>query len=64
MPRVVPQGKEIVDLSVWNKSKSKCDPLIIASFCDLTLAMLADPQDVYKSTTEMKHLETTKMKDI
>jgi len=26
--------------------------------------MFADPQDVCKSTTEMKHLETTKMKDI
>ncbi|WJX69774.1 Glyoxylate/succinic semialdehyde reductase 2, chloroplastic, variant 2 [Trifolium repens] len=45
-----------VDLTVWNRTKSKCDPLIslgakykpspeeVAASCDLTFAMLADPQ--------------------
>ncbi|XP_045799982.1 glyoxylate/succinic semialdehyde reductase 2, chloroplastic [Trifolium pratense] len=45
-----------VDLTVWNRTKSKCDPLInlgakykpspeeVATSCDLTFAMLADPQ--------------------
>ncbi|MCH82560.1 glyoxylate/succinic semialdehyde reductase, partial [Trifolium medium] len=45
-----------VDLTVWNRTKSKCDSLInlgakykpspeeVAASCDLTFAMLADPQ--------------------
>ncbi|CAL5200016.1 unnamed protein product [Lathyrus oleraceus] len=45
-----------VDLTVWNRTKSKCDALItlgakyksspeeVAASCDLTFAMLADPQ--------------------
>ncbi|TKY48272.1 Glyoxylate/succinic semialdehyde reductase 2 [Spatholobus suberectus] len=45
-----------IDLSVWNRTKSKCDPLItlgakykpspeeVAASCDVTFAMLADPQ--------------------
>ncbi|CAI8611763.1 unnamed protein product [Vicia faba] len=45
-----------VDRTVWNRTKSKCDPLIslgakyksspeqVATSCDLTFAMLADPQ--------------------
>lgn len=45
-----------VDLTVWNRTKSKCDPLIslgakykpspeeVAASCDVTFAMLADPQ--------------------
>ncbi|KAL1345110.1 glyoxylate/succinic semialdehyde reductase 2, chloroplastic [Arachis duranensis] len=44
-----------VDLTLWNRTKSKCDPLIslgakylsspeeVAASCDLTFAMLADP---------------------
>ncbi|XP_028778760.1 glyoxylate/succinic semialdehyde reductase 2, chloroplastic isoform X2 [Neltuma alba] len=44
------------DLTVWNRTKSKCDPLIslgakyksspeeVAASCDVTFAMLADPQ--------------------
>ncbi|KAI9072660.1 hypothetical protein K1719_045380 [Acacia pycnantha] len=44
------------DLAVWNRTKSKCDPLIslgakyksspeeVAASCDVTFAMLADPQ--------------------
>ncbi|KAK4269214.1 hypothetical protein QN277_022402 [Acacia crassicarpa] len=44
------------DLTVWNRTKSKCDPLIslgakyksspeeVAASCDITFAMLADPQ--------------------
>ncbi|MED6125469.1 Glyoxylate/succinic semialdehyde reductase 2, chloroplastic [Stylosanthes scabra] len=44
-----------VDLTVWNRTKSKCEPLIslgakymsspeeVAASCDLTFAMLADP---------------------
>lgn len=44
------------DLTVWNRTKSKCDPLIslgakynsspeeVAASCDFTFAMLADPQ--------------------
>lgn len=45
-----------IDLTVWNRTKSKCDPLIslgakykptpeeVAASCDVTFAMLADPQ--------------------
>nr|KYP58389.1 Putative oxidoreductase GLYR1 [Cajanus cajan] len=45
-----------VDLTVWNRTKTKCDPLIslgakykpspeeVAASCDVTFAMLADPQ--------------------
>ncbi|KAK2402785.1 glyoxylate reductase [Trifolium repens] len=45
-----------VDLTVWNRTKSKCEPLIslgakyqpspeeVAASCDLTFTMLADPQ--------------------
>ncbi|CAJ1955441.1 unnamed protein product [Sphenostylis stenocarpa] len=45
-----------VDLTVWNRTKSKCDPLInlgakykpspeeVTASCDVTFAMLADPQ--------------------
>ncbi|RDX76678.1 Glyoxylate/succinic semialdehyde reductase 2, chloroplastic [Mucuna pruriens] len=48
--------KSGVDLTVWNRTKSKCDPLItlgakykpspeeVAASCDVTFAMLADPQ--------------------
>ncbi|CAO2203795.1 unnamed protein product [Urochloa humidicola] len=44
------------DVTVWNRTKSKCDPLLslgakyehssaeVASSCDVTFAMLADPQ--------------------
>ncbi|KAK2653694.1 hypothetical protein Ddye_013550 [Dipteronia dyeriana] len=44
------------DVTVWNRTKSKCDPLIslgakykpsaeeVAAYCDLTFAMLADPE--------------------
>ncbi|OVA08425.1 6-phosphogluconate dehydrogenase [Macleaya cordata] len=44
------------DVTVWNRTKSKCDPLIslgakyktspeeVASSCDVTFAMLADPE--------------------
>ncbi|KAK3013460.1 hypothetical protein RJ639_009768, partial [Escallonia herrerae] len=44
------------DVTVWNRTKSKCDPLIslgakyksspeeVAASCDVTFAMLADPQ--------------------
>ncbi|KAL2899600.1 Glyoxylate/succinic semialdehyde reductase 2 chloroplastic [Bienertia sinuspersici] len=43
------------DVTVWNRTKSKCDPLIslgatykaspeeVAAYCDVTIAMLADP---------------------
>ncbi|KAK7402259.1 hypothetical protein VNO78_14381 [Psophocarpus tetragonolobus] len=45
-----------IDLTVWNRTKSKCDPLIslgakykpspeeVTASCDVTFAMLADPQ--------------------
>ncbi|KAK2353214.1 putative 3-hydroxyisobutyrate dehydrogenase 1, mitochondrial [Trifolium repens] len=45
-----------VDLTVWNRTKSKCEPLIslgakyqpspeeVAASCDLTFTMLVDPQ--------------------
>ncbi|KAK7271977.1 hypothetical protein RJT34_28289 [Clitoria ternatea] len=45
-----------IDLTVWNRTKTKCDPLItlgakykaspeeVAASCDITFAMLADPQ--------------------
>ncbi|WVY99906.1 hypothetical protein V8G54_025976 [Vigna mungo] len=45
-----------VDVTIWNRTKSKCDPLIslgakykpspeeVAASCDVTFAMLADPQ--------------------
>ncbi|KAK7261698.1 hypothetical protein RIF29_28015 [Crotalaria pallida] len=45
-----------VDVTVWNRTKSKCEPLInlgakyksspeeVAASCDVTFAMLADPQ--------------------
>ncbi|KAF6152249.1 hypothetical protein GIB67_005903 [Kingdonia uniflora] len=44
------------DVTIWNRTKSKCDPLIslgakykpspeeVASYCDVTFAMLADPE--------------------
>ncbi|KAK3018694.1 hypothetical protein RJ639_003125 [Escallonia herrerae] len=44
------------DVTIWNRTKSKCDPLIslgakyksspeeVAASCDITFAMLADPQ--------------------
>ncbi|KAM0017515.1 putative 6-phosphogluconate dehydrogenase, NADP-binding, NAD(P)-binding domain superfamily [Helianthus debilis subsp. tardiflorus] len=44
------------DVTVWNRTKSKCDPLIdlgakykpspaeVAASCDVTFAMLADPE--------------------
>ncbi|KAL3735982.1 hypothetical protein ACJRO7_025006 [Eucalyptus globulus] len=44
------------DLTVWNRTKSKCDPLVslgaqyksspeeVAAACDVTIAMLADPE--------------------
>ncbi|KAI3951328.1 hypothetical protein MKW92_031026 [Papaver armeniacum] len=47
------------DVTVWNRTKSKCDPLInlgakyqttpeeVASTCDVTFAMLADPESAY-----------------
>ncbi|RZC68374.1 hypothetical protein C5167_031630 [Papaver somniferum] len=47
------------DVTVWNRTKSKCDPLInlgakyqttpeeVASTCDITFAMLADPESAY-----------------
>ncbi|XP_019194280.1 PREDICTED: glyoxylate/succinic semialdehyde reductase 2, chloroplastic [Ipomoea nil] len=46
------------DVTVWNRTKSKCDPLIslgakykstpeeVAASCDFTFAMLADPESV------------------
>ncbi|XP_014501292.1 glyoxylate/succinic semialdehyde reductase 2, chloroplastic [Vigna radiata var. radiata] len=45
-----------IDVTIWNRTKSKCDPLIslgakykpspeeVAASCDVTFAMLADPQ--------------------
>jgi len=44
------------DVTVWNRTKSKCDPLVglgakyksspeeVTATCDLTFAMLADPE--------------------
>ncbi|KAJ3671159.1 hypothetical protein LUZ60_008585 [Juncus effusus] len=51
------------DVTVWNRTKSKCDPLInlgakyesspagVASSCDVTFAMLADPQSALDVAT-------------
>lgn len=53
------------DVTVWNRTKTKCDPLIslgaqyksspeeVAASCDVTFAMLADPQ----SAVRMFHLQ-------
>ncbi|XP_048550880.1 glyoxylate/succinic semialdehyde reductase 2, chloroplastic isoform X1 [Triticum urartu] len=48
------------DITVWNRTKSKCDPLLslgakfessparVASSCDVTFAMLADPESAFE----------------
>ncbi|KAL2899590.1 Glyoxylate/succinic semialdehyde reductase 2 chloroplastic [Bienertia sinuspersici] len=48
------------DVTVWNRTKSKCDPLIslgatykaspeeVAAYCDVTIAMLADPNSAVR----------------
>uniref|UniRef100_A0A7N0TY41 Glyoxylate/succinic semialdehyde reductase 2, chloroplastic n=1 Tax=Kalanchoe fedtschenkoi TaxID=63787 RepID=A0A7N0TY41_KALFE len=48
------------DVTVWNRTKSKCDPLIslgakykstpeeVAASCDVTFAMLADPESAFE----------------
>ncbi|CAM8955939.1 unnamed protein product [Rhodiola kirilowii] len=51
------------DVTVWNRTKSKCDPLIslgakykstpeeVAASCDVTFAMLADPESAFDVAT-------------
>ncbi|KAK2424596.1 glyoxylate reductase [Trifolium repens] len=55
-----------VDLTVWNRTKSKCEPLFslgakyqpspeeVAASCDLTFTMLADPQKLMLLVVSME----------